>query len=232
MNPITNHEPMSKERPILFSGPMVRAILNGTKTQTRRIVKPQPVVRYGGHITEGYYAEGGAVFKEGGEGGHRPMRWCEGAGFVPSRLGKPGDKLWVRETHHVQEFEAIERDGVYTPAERFVSYRADSPMLPVIWKPSIFMPRWASRITLEVTEVRVERLQDISEEDAKAEGADPVVLLPDDDTGLLTTVMHDTKGDHRDGFAALWSSINGLGSWQANPWVWVIDFRLLNQTGH
>ncbi len=215
MNPITNTEPMSKERPILFSGPMVRAILEGRKTQTRRIVKPQPVVRYGGHITEGYYAEGGAVFKEGGEGGHRPMRWCEDAGFVPSRLGKPGDRLWVRETHLIRG------------AGTVVDYRADMDPVDAAghgafyggWKPSLFMRREHSRITLEVTGVRVERLQDISEEDAKAEGCGLASALND------CKDVEECGRSFRAGYAKLWEDINGIGSWEANPWVWVIKFK-------
>ena len=194
---------------------MVRAILDGRKTQTRRIVKlpnttqPDPLLH---HID----AFGNAVFTDGS---------------VVRGLAEVGTRLWVRESFWQSGFPANAahpesgcNDPVWVWGEK-VAF--DLERTPMGWRkrPSIHMPRWASRITLEVTGVRVERLQDISEEDAKAEGADPVVLLPDDDTGLLTTVMHDTKGDHRDGFAALWSSINGLGSWQANPWTWVIEFK-------
>lgn len=170
-----------KERPILFSGPMVRAILEGRKTQTRRVVKPQPA-----HIA--------------GIGTVLNIDTITGKACP---YGKPGDRLWVRET-----WDGVRLDG----GGALVSYRADGDK-PVTddgrWHPSIHMPRWASRITLEVVSVRVERLQEISEEDAMAEG----VALAENYRG---PVAH---------FASLWEQINGLGSWNANPWVWVVEFR-------
>lgn len=194
-----------KERPILFQGPMVRAILDGRKTQTRRIVKPQPprsVRTMGLHPLEsgrlGYFDDGGKEH--------------------PCPYGQPGDRLWVRETF----LAGIEFDGNGMPTENErVWYRATEPDLAWYngesdfpsenppWKPSIHMPRWASRITLDVTGVRVERLHDISDADVWAEGWESVSL---------------GNCDHKD-FAALWESINGPASWHANPWVWVVEFK-------
>lgn len=167
-----------KARPILFQSDMVRAILDGRKTQTRRVVKPQP---------QGFDA-------------HK-MDWgCP--------YGQPGDLLWVRETVW------IESDG--TPV-----YRADGEFLDgwtqrgLRWRPSIHMPRWASRLTLRVTGVRVQRLQEISCADAACEGMGfhGCMGIPGDKEWLR---MH---------FQQLWEDINGVESWGANPWVWVIEFE-------
>lgn len=179
-----------KERPILFSGQMVRAILDGRKTQTRRLVKPQP------NDIADQYASVALVeclrFWQDGKDHHCPY-------------GQPGDRLWVKETFY-------KGDGY--------SYRADEEMpksarkLGCKWKPSIFMPRSASRITLEVVSVRVERLQDISATDALAEGCS--------DSGMM-----DRGVDIVSDYARLWESINGDGSWAKNPWIWVIEFKRL-----
>jgi len=203
-----------KERPILFSAPMVRAILEGRKTQTRRVVKPQPDAVHSGTP---YWFVGGYRLSETA---HNPLR-CP--------YGQPGDRLWVRET-----WAPLEAAG--TP----YIYRADAdedgsvPYLvhgspvgggvghanPHRWKPSIHMPRLASRILLEVVSVRVERLRDISEADAEAEGA-PLEL------GELERVTLGAKARYRSGFCRMWSSINGRESWDANPWVWVVEFRMV-----
>jgi hypothetical protein len=194
-----------REKPILFSGPMVRAILEGRKTQTRRTVK---VVSGRGGVS--------LVHLPGAPGIYEHLDY-DGAGLVhfqPERqakfcpYGQPGDRLWVRETF-----------GYLVNAGRRTVYRADGDpsdrfsgeaIAGMKWKPSIFMRRSESRITLEVTDVRVERLQDISEEDAKAEGV----------------------GFHVGGpvkaFETLWDSINGGRPWRCwddNPWVWVVGFR-------
>ncbi len=188
-----------KERPILFSGEMVRAILEGRKTQTRRIVKPEPLP-----YTEVW---------------HPREQVCRHTDYWFARVaarckyGVPGDRLWVRETWG---------DGEQNNCEPGVYYRATDPAWDeeetgFRWKPSIHMPRWASRITLEVTGVRVERLQDISEADARDEGA-----------GLLLEDREYWDGDpdqYRKCFRVLWESINGPGSWAENPWVWVIEFK-------
>ena len=175
-----------KERPILFSGPMVRAILEGRKTQTRRVVKlPKDASPY----AELHHIDllGNAVFTDGS---------------VVRAFAQAGTRLWVRET-----WSGTGMDVVYK-SDDLSSWRQLSP-----WRPSIHMPRWASRITLEVTGVRVERLQDISEEDAKAEGSK---IMNHDDIGWHS---------YQRGFQTLWESINGPGSWDADPWVWVVEFK-------
>lgn len=191
-----------KERPILFSAPMVRAILSGAKTQTRRIVKP------------------------------RHMATVDAEQFPILAMfpyGSPGDKLWVRETCRA---EAIDDEGLcgvrYVADGQFMpianTREASDRWVPLYWYrgmegatvPPIHMPRWASRITLEITGVRVERLQDIREADAEAEGIQEIV-----DAGV------DHDGTPRDAYRALWEQINGPGSWNANPWVWVIEFKKL-----
>jgi hypothetical protein len=190
---------MSKERPILFSGPMVRAILEGRKTQTRRIIKCatgsfwdhrawRPLVVNG--------AIAGWVCMNGMNDGHffgagSPMPKCP--------YGKPGDRLWVRETW-CPDFEP------YT-----FRYRADGSEMVGRWHPSIHMPRWASRITLEVVSVRVERLKVISGDGAYAEGINQQGI--GSDAAMVKS------------FSDLWESINGPGSWEANPWVWVVEFK-------
>jgi hypothetical protein len=194
------------ERPILFSAPMVRAILAGTKTQTRRIAK-------------------GAA-----------LEWLT-AGFHPNFVasvenklcphGQPSDQLWVRETHAIVPRTAYARsEGVQQTLRPDDPYEHDAAIYRegwtrsnggFRWRPSIHMPRWASRITLEITSVRVERLQDISEADARAEGAEEAF---DTEGGY----EHHPLGNYRDGFAKLWTEINGPESWAANPWVWVVEF--------
>lgn len=206
-----------KERPILFSAPMVRAILSGAKTQTRRVMK----VRC-------------HSICEGDDGKLWP--WSEDAELAedfwhPCPFGKPGDRLWVRETCRA---EAIGDEGLCG-----VRYVADGQFMPIAntreasdrwvqlyWYrgmegatvPPIHMPRWASRITLEITDVRVERLQDISEADAKAEG----VSMPDG------TPTPPDFWSYQQEFRHLWEQINGPGSWGANPFVWVVTFRRID----
>ena len=176
-----------KERPMLFSAPMVRAILDGRKTVTRRIVKARDL-------------EWMDV--------HQGLREPDNA--ERCHYGQPGDRLWVRET-----FGHFERNENFAPGCE-VFYRADGESLAVEpWRPSIHMPRWASRITLEVTGVRVERLHACNEVDAIAEGAP------------WAACGAPQEGSHKAGFAQLWEQINGHGSWEANPWVWVIEFRRL-----
>lgn len=209
-----------KERPILFSGPMVRAILNGRKTMTRRVVKPQPNFPFGCNriVLEpdpwhNDAFEGTAADGMGNQGQRQLVWYCEDyagnlvAQWSPKRpFAMPGDVLWVRETHYR---EGVGCDVIYR-ADPDAERDLDPAFTGCAWIPSIFMPRWASRITLEVINVRVERLQDISEADAKAEGV----------------AMHgDDNAEHA--FAQLWSEINGADSWTANPWVWVVEFRKL-----
>lgn len=191
-----------KERPILFSAPMVRALLAGTKTQTRRIAKP---VRHPdlGNV----YAPGALVLEH--EPQHVIDRCCP--------YGRPGDRLWVRETHNTHGGLATYRaDGDW-----IADYHREEPQQPRLrWVPAIHMPRTASRITLEITGTRVERLQDISEEDAKAEGA------PGYEEGLDAPPPDgDHEWSYRASFQRLWEQINGPGAWAKNPWVWVVEFE-------
>lgn len=184
------------EKPIIFSAPMVRAILDGRKSMTRRIVKPQPEYRESKSLL-GHYAT-----------------WAKGwniddpiglKAFVDGcPYGGPGYRLWVKET--------------FMGTKDCLSYRATDPRQVIEfgfdkWKPSIFMPRWASRITIEIVSVRVERVQEISRGDAMEEGC-PFPNM--------------AKGpDPRQWFEDLWESIHGPGSWERNDWCWVIEFRRL-----
>ena len=210
-----------RERPILFSGEMVRAILDGRKTQTRRVVKlPEHVVARGIHPRMDEWVSKGNRYTTGSgqyQGGNPLYTGDQPPGLlvtclddtcqrVPCPYGQPGDRLYVRETWH-KIFEWPEGHN-----ERLL-YRADGHDLPPghRWKPSIHMPKRFSRIWLEVTGVRVERVQDITEEDAVAEGVQmngPAALTD------------------RTSFAHLWDSINARRgySWESNCWVWVVEF--------
>jgi hypothetical protein len=188
-----------KERPILFSAPMVRAILDGKKWMTRRVVKPQPARQvYQIDHTE-YFAPGEYSDPD------VPDYDAE----VRCPYGRPGDRLWVRETWRCADY------GRRHQAQGMVHYRADAESMGA-WRPSIFMPRWASRLTLEVTGVRVERIQNISLDDMRAEG-----VRPNNEASLL---WRETLTEN---FRTLWDDINAKRgySWQANPWVWVIEFK-------
>jgi len=187
-----------RERGILFSAPMVRAIIAGTKTQTRRVAKVNDHDCKPGFITP--------------NAGFVPRRVQDHAVYCP--YGQPGDRLWVRETWALA-------DGRNSLVPYL--YRADGDSQPVLdgrWRPSIHMPREASRITLEITNVRVERLNEISQKDVMAEGAEPLTLA---DGGFVPLSGSDYVG----GFRRLWESINGPGSWAENPLVWVIAFKRL-----
>lgn len=212
-----------KERPILFSGPMVRALLDGSKTQTRRVVKcPHEILSIG---TAADWNNGRAdprmrKFEDWGQGFHL-FNYINGTFAMPCPHGKPGDQLWVRETFGICTAKHTQRWPAGT-----IAYRADHGLTHggleydlMKWKPSIFMPRIASRITLEIISVRVERLQDISEQNAKAEGAESMLCpgYPYRHIGEVYT--------HLMGFKTLWESINGSGSWDLNPWLWVIEFK-------
>ena len=208
-----------RERPILFSGPMVRAILEGRKTMTRRAVKLQTAP------TE-YPQGGGAKFVQiSGK-----QYWWNSQKDHPAHVtkacpyGQPGDRLWVREAFSQH------------PQFADLAYRADGEefedshgfLWEPKWKPSIHMPRSASRILLEITAVRVERLHDISEADAQAEGVERVVV----GSGWRRYCDPDSEevgvppcGDARRSFRSLWKYINGAESWNSNPWVWVVEFK-------
>jgi len=204
-----------KQRPIIFSAPMVRAILEGRKTMTRRTVRPAKCRDTGCELAPCEIA--------GEVNGYNPD-------YRYNPYGKPGDRLWVRETF-ITGYE-LDDDELRVGDER-AWYRADGEIDSWLdedgymgdhkWRPSIFMPRKLSRITLEVTAVRIERLQDISEEDARAEGAKCAcrasgreVLFPDQSQHIGSWKLH---------FQEIWESIHGPGSWDANPWVWCVSFQ-------
>ncbi|HBQ3895946.1 TPA: hypothetical protein MFC74_000487 [Klebsiella pneumoniae] len=237
-----------KERGMIFNGEMVRAILDGRKTQTRRIMKPQP-----GPCPRGGHWWPSNVFKtmlhveeemQNGKGG-----W---GGLVGDAcpFGDVGDRIWVRETWatlgnedgccvdwegnlckgdersaaRIYRASCEQRPGDYglwsIPDDAYWKPHTKEHKFEGAWRPSIHMPRWASRILLEITDVRVERLNSISQEDAQAEGMEltgwrPTYSDPDSGGEVMTPY---------DNFAELWSSIYGDESWKANPWVWVISF--------
>ena len=229
-----------QEHPILFSGPLVRAILDGKKTQTRRIIRPPHGI--------GWVA-GGPIIRTAADLADPWFRWEREQSFaelefrdVRCPLGKPGDRLWVRETWRLTDFASYDTDR-YSAA---VEMRADGArpfrkeggpeMLHerCDWRPSIHMPRWASRISLEVTDVRVQRLQEITEAEIGTEG----VRL--DDGGVAACAFERAeyyqsggspiggRSPEVCGFAALWDSIYGRsagGSWGENPWVWAVSFK-------
>ena len=223
------------ERPILFSAQMVRAILAGTKTQTRRIVKPQPEAM---HTVYPPPSDGEWYWK------HATLDagYCHTNGDAMVRLmlprcpyGKPGDRLWVREAHAIVPRTAYRcSKGVQQtlrPEDDHDAaiYREGWTLSRggLRWRPSIHMPRWASRITLDITTVRVERLQDISVADAVAEGLSrrTAKLLRVEKFGLPEWADELWRMSPLDAYMHLWESINGPGSWDANPWVWVVEFR-------
>lgn len=177
-----------RERPILFSGPMVRAILEGRKTQTRRVAM---VTRCGVRV---------------------PALGCDPApDAARCPYGVPGDRLWVRETWYDNltarsPEQRASREEVYYRADGLPEFEGEES--EIRWRPSIHMPRWTSRLTLTITDVRVERLQDITEADAQAEGIETYA------------------GYARERFRDLWNNLNrsrGFG-WDVNPWVWAIGF--------
>lgn len=230
-----------KERPILFSGPMVRALLDGRKTQTRRIMRYQPTYNADRQQWEYQSPKCSASWS-----GHRPLSCGRLIAQDDCQYGVRGDRLWVRETHalvapslsgRLEYAGARIAESDYGPVE--IWYRADGALgiMSMLfadgprWRPSIHMPRWASRLTLEVTQVRVERLQDISEEDAIAEGIEPVPggyrnYMPEREAQGLATSF----ASPRESFFSLWESIHGTEAWVTNPWVWVVEFQKVGET--
>ncbi|MBB0025134.1 hypothetical protein [Ralstonia pickettii] len=211
---------MTKERPILFSGAMVRAILDGQKTQTRRIMKNQPPADTF-RMDTFHHPKGQHYFwayKEAFSGCELHPGWEP----ICCPYGQPGDRLWVREA-----WAEIRPPFSPWPATMYV-YRAGDTRTDYggPWKPSIHMPRKACRIELEITSVRVERLNDCSEADAVAEG----VIQHDEKRGWVNECKLSDGKRHFDSSAygmyrQLWEDINGADSWDANPWVWVVEFR-------
>lgn len=209
-----------KERPILFSAPMVRAILDGRKTQTRRVVKPQPVD--GDTIQPCGYPQDGFIVG-------RPRDSENAWRNIRCPYGGPGDRLWVRETwaapHSADHFRPA-----HIPHGARIHYAATEDRGGLLWRPSIHMPRWASRITLEIVSVRVERLQEISAKDVLAEGA--VLRAHDDQFGHNPVSAFDgcVYLDLKSLWARGWDSINAnRAPWESNPWVWAIEFRRVGE---
>lgn len=217
-----------KERPILFSAPMVRAILAGRKTQTRRVAKLNIAGRLGRLSSQWHPEHPGAI--------------------AACPYGQPGDRLWVREAWAAQCHEPCEPhergyQDLYSPVIRYVAngatrrFQGNRVTGEGIYhgvvertRPSIHMPRWASRITLEITDVRVQKLQEINIPDAMAEGIKNLCTPEHNDYGILgvAVAQHPVRA-----FSLLWDSINlkrGF-EWNANPWVWAIRFRNLGQDG-
>jgi len=243
-----------QERPILFSGAMVRAILDGHKTQTRRVVKP--VGNDGGYVL---FDSGNGAWPYRSDDGESCFHTVKRGGnfyldetpiYCP--YGQNGDRLWVRETwkyndwtENGEPFIKFAADGdvtcpkvsedwsdrivdIWEILSRESNFNIDNCARDRKWRPSIHMPRWASRILLEIVSVRVERLNDISETDAKAEGVTntpyPERFLGSDRRVLDSPI-------HRMLFRDLWQSINGHGSCDLNPWVWAIEFRRVDSNG-
>ena len=223
----------TRELPILFSAPMVRANKDGIKTNTRRTINRLlgfgPITEFGQSDTKGYDWH----FRDR-DGRWHDLRDAELREALPWR---PGDLLWVREAwiswrwnDRVKPRDFVEKWGDQ-PARDYVGYLADNDisrpnslgtLLEMDGKPraSIHMPRWASRLTLEVTAVKVERLQEINEEDAIAEGA---IRMVGDGEGKFYAADH---GSYRCGFVVIWTHINGVDSWDANPWVAAIAYKV------
>lgn len=229
--------PEIKERPILFSAPMVRAILEGRKTVTRREVKPQPPE---GHKWRGWVVDSTCSREIG------TASWGDGTGalqrnsvYARCPYGKPGDRLWVRETwsadaqvDSIAPRDLSQGEPIQYPADGAFRQTGCSMIAPGKGRPSIHMPRWASRILLEITDVRVERLQDGEGETAYesryiAEGINRI-HQGDGDYAFHPFKSEPGPGNWTDPFDAwreLWVGINGAESWNSNPWVWVVEFK-------
>lgn len=229
------------ERPILFNAEMVRAILAGTKTMTRRVVKPQPEVHDANvpGITSGclswvWAKVGGLIQNAAGTRYQSKM-------LPHCPYGKPGDMLWVRETAKLRADGGQWCDLVYAADDSIREFGVQDhrPFKPASWTPSIHMPRWASRITLEITGVRVERLQEISEEDAQSEGMVKGAAGYGASQEQADS-QSDCLGSGRFAFANLINRMHGgpkwnfayngdpkykTPLWDQNPWVWVIEFK-------
>ncbi|HHR3950772.1 TPA: hypothetical protein ACS5Z2_002341 [Salmonella enterica] len=211
-----------KEHGVIFNDEMVRAILDGRKTQTRRIMKPQPA----DDVARGAFPNKDAI---GWISSLNHKFGSTTAHFCP--YGNPGDRIWVRETFRVHSratdvatlvYRASVRNSWTEQTHRVPVAVCNKPATPEKWTPSIHMPRWARRILLEITDVRVERLNAISENDAQAEG---VAQLRGGFWKHYQPSWTQHQLSARGSFVTLWKSIYGDESWYSNPWVWVIEFK-------
>lgn len=205
-----------KERPIIFSGSMVKAILDGRKSQTRRPIKPQPTGDCEPFETPAAIWDGAKLFfyeAEYPEEGSVPWGGCP--------YGKPGDRLWVRETAKLRSVSPPAKfDLVYLADDEMVDFARSDAKPYNFLRPtsSIYMPRWASRITLEIVSVRVERVQEISGKDAEAEGVNL-------SSGEALWPHENRSSKMIAAFKRSWQSIHGPGAWERNNWVWAIEFK-------
>jgi hypothetical protein len=242
------------DKPILFSAPMVRALLEGRKTMTRRVIKLPTKGEYIRPDMGGWAAStlgGGGCFRISKDGtrtpvAEHPVIWNQTTGTCLAMKYEVGDRLWVREAWRTEMSMDAQPPKHICPGGYGIHYEADTKD-HATWgklRPSIFMCQWMSRITLDVTGVKIERLQDISEADAKAEGlaaltkdgtlvkygiADSDGLPGNDDCGWS---WHEWSVDPRQAFAHLWKSINGEGSWDANPWIAAYSFKRVDDAEH
>ncbi len=223
-----------KEHPIIFSTPMVKAILEGRKTQTRRLTgKGMEIINANPNAwhlapyhAQGMIWNGKALYQWDNDklqDPHGESKMCT----IGCPYGQAGDRLWVREAHRFitekgtpNDFGVVFKDGCIN----FFRDNAGVMNYPVEdrWRPSIFMPRWASRILLEITEVRVQRVREISEQGATAEGIN-------EESPLFNAYEPHYDLHRKDAFCRLWGSINAKHPWGSNPWVWVVSFRKLNE---
>jgi len=210
-----------KERGMIFNAEMVRALLDGRKTQTRRPVKfPVHDKNLGCELA-----------------GNELAGELSAGNYLNSAFGKPGARIWVREAFRVHSratdvatlvYKASERNSWTEQTHRVPVAVCNKPATPEKWTPSLHMPRWASRILLEITDVRVERLNSIHDVDAMREGIQNLTTCSHADFGIPGVVnsQHPVRA-----FQLLWESIYGADSWKFNPWVWVIEFKVVNCGG-
>lgn len=232
-----NQSNQVKERPIIFSGEMVKAILDGKKTMTRRAVKTQPRDECTEIATSACF--GHVEYRSTSEDRQTQSILAK----IKCPYGKIGDRLWVRETHHViggiADYEIEEIKQGLQDVKNFVSYKADGYGNPCDggWTTPMFMPRWASRILLEIIDIRVERLQDISEADALKEGIRNYNFEMEDSPDTYVGYTHLQKDDGKStlyktpaiAFERLWDTLNAKKGypWSSNPWVWVVEFKVV-----
>lgn len=220
------------DRPIIFSAPMVKAIIAGTKTQTRRIVKPQPFAMVVQDCDSG---EWGQCWDERRAEDGEPLREV----WKPMRCpyGVVGDRLWIRERWAAPHgFDAFPPGAI--PTDTTIIYAAtaalggDKGVGGLIARNPMFMPRWASRLTLEITEVRVQRVGEISEEDAIAEGcSEKARETHPDDESLKIECGYFPPSSHAHAYRLLWDSIHGPDAWEKSPWTWALTFRRIDSGG-